>query len=110
MVVDAQGQKVAEQRYYPFGDVRWSDGTLPTDRQFTGQRLEAGLGLYDYRARYYDPAIGRFTQPDTVVPGPGHPQSLNRYSYVDNNPLRYADPSGHRTFEKDPYTPGWPQR
>ncbi len=96
VVVDAQGQKVSQQRYYPFGGVRWSEGTLPTDRQFTGQRLEAGLGLYDYKARYYDPAIGRFVQPDTAVPRPGNPQSLNRYSYVDNNPLRYTDPSGHR--------------
>lgn len=46
-------------------------------------------------ARYYDAALGRFTQPDTIVPNPANPQSLNRYSYVLNNPLKYADPSGH---------------
>ena len=38
--------------------------------------------------------MGRFTQPDTIVPEPGNPQSLNRYSYVLNNPLRYTDPTG----------------
>jgi len=51
--------------------------------------------LYDYRARFYDPALGRFLQPDPVVPEPGNPQALNRYAYVYNNPLRYTDPSGH---------------
>jgi RHS repeat-associated protein len=68
---------------------------FPTDRRFTGQRWEANLGLYDYRARFYDPALGRFLQPDPIVPEPGNPQALNRYAYVYNNPLRYTDPSGH---------------
>ena len=45
---------------------------------------------------YYDPALGRFTQADTIVPEPGNPQALNRYSYSANNPLRFIDPSGHR--------------
>jgi hypothetical protein len=39
--------------------------------------------------------ISRFTQADTIVPGAGNPQSLNRYSYVYNNPLKYTDSSGH---------------
>jgi hypothetical protein len=51
--------------------------------------------LYDYRARFYDPTLGRFLQPDPLVPEPGNPQALNRYAYVYNNPLRYTDPSGH---------------
>ncbi len=81
--------------------MRWRAGALPTDRQYTGQRWDADLGLYDYRARYYDPALGRFIQPDTVVPKPGDPQSLNRYAYVLNNPLRYNDPSGHKPIPDD---------
>jgi len=36
---------------------------------------------------------------------PGNPQSLNRYAYVNHNPLRYTDPSGHYLFEKDPSDP-----
>jgi RHS repeat-associated protein len=68
---------------------------MGTDRQYTGQRWEAGIGLYDYNARYYDPALGRFVQADTVVPSPENPQDFNRYSYVRGNPLRYTDPSGH---------------
>jgi hypothetical protein len=49
----------------------------------------------DYQARYYDPRLGRFVSADTVVPEPGNPQSLNRYSYVNNSPLRFNDPTGH---------------
>lgn len=43
----------------------------------------------------YSPALGRFIQPDTIVPDMYNPQSLNRYSYVLNNPIRYIDPTGH---------------
>jgi len=46
-------------------------------------------------ARYYDATIGRFISPDTIVPNPANPQSLNRYSYCLNNPLKYIDPTGH---------------
>ncbi len=63
-----------------------------------GQRRDGVIRLYDDNARYYDPAIGRFTQPDTIVPNPADPQSLNRYAYVNNNPVRYTDPSGHDEF------------
>ncbi|WP_423226072.1 RHS repeat-associated core domain-containing protein [Candidatus Amarolinea aalborgensis] len=71
-------------------------------RRFTGQVLDdAAGGLYFYNARYYDPALGRFIQADTIVPQPVNPQSLNRYSYAANNPLRYVDPSGHRECEDD---------
>lgn len=47
------------------------------------------------RARYYVASLGRFASPDTLVENLLHPQSLNRYSYVKNNPLKYIDPSGH---------------
>ena len=53
-----------------------------------------------YRARYYHPALGRFISADTLVPSPSDPQSLNRYSYVLNNPLKYTDPSGHFTRDE----------
>jgi RHS repeat-associated protein len=46
-------------KYSPFGDRGNSQGTIGTDKQFTGQRLD-GTGLYFYNARYYDPTIGRF--------------------------------------------------
>ncbi|MEI2692539.1 MAG: RHS repeat-associated core domain-containing protein [Anaerolineae bacterium] len=79
----------------PWGETRFTTGTTPTTWRFTGQREDATIGLYFYNARYLDPQLGRFIQPDTIVPAPGNPQALNRYSYVLNNPLRYTDPSGH---------------
>ncbi len=95
VVLDASGNTVGENRYYPFGETRVTSGSLFTDRLFTGQRQMAGLGLYDYGTRFYSPKLGRFISPDTIVPGVGKPQSLNRYSYVGNNPINFNDPSGH---------------
>jgi hypothetical protein len=46
-------------------------------------------------ARFYDTCINRFISPDPIIPQPGNPQSLNRYSYTVGNPLKYRDPSGH---------------
>jgi hypothetical protein len=46
-----------------------------------------------YRARFYDPSLGRFAQADSIVPG--GVQGLDRYAYVNNNALRYTDPTGH---------------
>jgi hypothetical protein len=51
--------------------------------------------LYYYNARYYDPAIGRFISADSIIQDFANPQSYNRYSYVQNNPLKYIDPSGN---------------
>ena len=95
LTTNAGGQKVAELRYLPFGETRWAWGTTPTDRRYTGQRELAGVGLYDYNARMYWPAVGRFVSADTVVPGPGNPQAFNRYAYALGNPIRFSDPSGH---------------
>ena len=84
-------------KYYPYGYCRNSTGNLGTDKLFTGQRLD-DTGLYYYGARYYDPTIGRFISPDTLVQSPENPQSLNRYSYVFNNPLKYTDPNGLNVY------------
>jgi RHS repeat-associated protein len=65
-----------------------------TDLGYTGQR-DLGMGLMDYKARFYSPYITRFSQPDTIVPNLYDPQAWNRYSYALNNPIRYNDPSGH---------------
>jgi RHS repeat-associated protein len=116
--LDVNGNVVAWQWYDPWGNVRYASGGLPTSYQFTGQRLDAS-GLYYFNARYYDPHINRWIQPDIIVAGSGaltintadalsaqaffgptsspplSPQDLNRFSYVGNNPVRHTDPSGH---------------
>ena len=91
---NASGAQVGKIAYFPFGSTRSTIGTLDTKKLFTGQRLD-DTGLYFYNARYYDATIGRFISPDSIIPNPANPQSLNRYSYCLNNPLRYTDPSGH---------------
>ena len=51
--------------------------------------------MLDYKARSYSPYLNRFIQPDTIVPELTNPQALNRYSYVNNSPILFNDPSGH---------------
>ena len=83
----------------PFGEVRDITGSqdpiTQTDFGYTGQRNLASMGLMDYRARFYSPLLGRFTQPDVFVSNVINPQAWNRYSYVYNSPIVYNDPSGH---------------
>ena len=95
LLTNQNQQAVARRWYLPYGEMRYAVGALPTDRLYTGQRWDSALGLYDYRARFYHPVLGRFISADTLVPEPGNPQALNRYAYVTNNPLRYTDPTGH---------------
>ncbi len=95
-VATATGGLVSELRYGPWGDTRYSSGTTPTNFHFTGQRQDSGLGgIYYYGARWYDPYLNRWLQPDTIVPGAGNPQALDRYTYSLNSPTNYTDPSGH---------------
>ena len=77
-----------------------SSSQPPTTPQFsfTGQRFERSVGTYNYGASWYDPAIGRFLQADSMVPDPVDPQSLNRYAYTRNNPVSRLDPSAHSDF------------
>ncbi len=96
LATNAYGYQTSRLAYKPFGGTAWFTAALPTDYGFTGQRFEATPGyIYDFGGRYYDEYIGRFISADSIVPGAGNPQALNRYSYTFNNPLRYTDPSGH---------------
>ena len=99
--------ETSTQTYTPWGEIpdTW-DNALPTDYTYTGQREanpSPGIRLLDYNARHYYPFTGRFISPDTIVPEPGNPQSLNRYSYANNNALRYTDPSGYAAIGGDDY-------
>jgi len=99
VTTDAQGNSVAEMRYEPWGETRYTQGAMPTDYTFTGQYSYAdSFGLMYYRARWYDPALGHFAQADTIVPGAGNPLAWDRYAYTLNNPLKYIDPRGHEPW------------
>jgi RHS repeat-associated protein len=102
-VLSSPGGSLQETNvYYPFGRIQTTasqPGTFQISRQFTGQIKDDETGLYYYSARYYDPELGRFIQPDTDILDLSNPQSYNRYSYVLNNPLRYTDPDGHGAID-----------
>jgi RHS repeat-associated protein len=84
-------------RYKPWGETRYNSGNTPTRYQYTGQySYTADFGLYFYNARWYDPTLGRFAQPDSLIPEQSQgAQAWDRYAYVNNNPVRYNDPTGH---------------
>ena len=92
-------------RYYPFGNWRTEPTAGLTDMGYTGHRhnnlgnAPDDIGLIYMNARWYLPGVGRFISADTIVPSPTNPQTWNRYSYVNNNPIRFTDPSGHCAAE-----------
>jgi len=80
--------------YAPFGEPYAQTGT--TDLSFTGKNQDTVSNLYDFPAREYG-IQGRWASPDPAglaAVNPGNPQSLNRYSYVLNNPMAFTDPLG----------------
>lgn len=88
---NANGLENSSTVYNPFGTDAVASGTQQKYK-FTGKEKDS-TGLYYYGARYYDPVLCRFIQPDTIYDS--GTQGLNRYSYCLNNPVRYNDPSGH---------------
>ena len=100
VITDIWAARVQLVEYDPWGKVSREEGTSDPSRRFTGQQLDPESGLYYYGGRYYDPELGRFISPDPFVGQPSDPQNLNRYSYVENNPVNKIDPSGYKSFWK----------
>jgi RHS repeat-associated protein len=98
IITDDTGTQQKRLEYMPYGGTSVESGTYSTNYRFTGKELDDETGLYFYGARYYNPIIGRFITPDSIVQAPQNPQTLNRYSYCVNNPVNYTDPSGHFLF------------
>jgi RHS repeat-associated protein len=95
LATSSTGALIAETRYKAWGEVRYTTAntTLPTPYTYTGQRSDSYINLLWYGSRHYDPELGRFIQPDTIVPS--GVQGLDRYAYVGNNPVNFTDPTGH---------------
>ncbi|GEM_PF-3341174 len=100
VVTDDTGAIKELIEYEPWGTFavheKYGDDESTAWYYFTGKPLDDETGLYYYGARYYNPVIGRFITPDTIVPYASDPQSLNRYSYARNNPINIVDPTGHK--------------
>ena len=89
-LTDSSGAVVKSYVYDSFGGIVHETGTLPNPYAYTGREFDPETGLYYYRARYYDPTSGRFLSADPF----GVLWVVNRYAYVDNNPVNKIDPDG----------------
>ena len=103
-IIDSLGAIKERLSYDPWGKRRAVTGatinlltvqTLYTDRGYTGHLHADGVGLIHMNGRMYDPILARFISADPLIQSPNNLQSLNRYSYVMNNPLSYTDPTGY---------------
>ena len=97
--ISAAGVLEATYQSLPFGDgfnpIFYSynyDG--PTENHFTNKERDTETGNDYFEARYYGSMGGRFLSPDPLAGNRANPQSLNRYVYALNNPLRFTDPTG----------------
>ncbi len=102
VITDASGTVQERCYYYPYGGQLSCTGSDSNHYKFTGKERDSESGSDYFGARYYTSNLSRFMIPDwaakpTSVPYAsfGNPQSLNLYSYVNNNPATTRDPDGH---------------
>jgi RHS repeat-associated protein len=101
--VSGSTASLASRYEYDAWGVMFNAPTTSANRVgYTGQRFdsETGLMVLSNGERFYDAALGQFIQQDSVTGSLANPQSLNRHSYVTNNPLGYTDPTGHEGQSK----------
>jgi fibro-slime domain-containing protein/RHS repeat-associated protein len=94
-LTNALGQTTDQYTFSAFGTLVRKQGTTENEFLYTGQQYDANAGFYYLRARYYDPATGRFTSSDTFDGNPFEPMTLHKYVYANDNPANMVDPSGH---------------
>ena len=99
VITNSTGAKVQALTYQPHGGVNTNQSfttpAIDVPYKYTGKEFDYSTDFYYYESRYYDPWFGRFISPDSTIPYPMNPESLNRYSYVLNNPIKYIDIDGN---------------
>ncbi len=106
-LADSGGTITSNLNYDSFGNV--TSGSASTRYTYTGRELDSETGLMYYRARWYDPQLGRFVSEDPIGFEGG---DVNLYAYVENEPLNFGDPRGleRLNYVLRPGTPAPPVR
>lgn len=90
--------------YSAYGRTSARTGASRIPYRFAGEETDPESGLIYLRARYYDPATGRFLSRDPLAPDPGNPASFNLFLYAEANPVNRTDPSGEMTLMEGLFT------
>ncbi len=98
-VVDANGTILNRYFYDPFGQTTVEREGVPNTYRFKGRFRDAATGLVHFRNRWYSPAIRSFVQPDPVEGDLLRPESMNRYAFLENDPLNRQDPAGLKPIQ-----------
>lgn len=95
-LTDGGGNQVAKYDYDPFGQQTATTGAQASTNpfRFVSGFFDSSTGLTKFGTRYYDPAVGRWTQQDPIAGSIDKPGTVNRYAYVGNDPVNAVDPSG----------------
>ncbi|MFC0335616.1 RHS repeat-associated core domain-containing protein [Paenibacillus sepulcri] len=97
-IIDRNGAVVNAYTYDEWGNITQQSETIPNSFKYACEIYDNETGLYYLRARYYDPSMGRFIN-EAYEGQVTNPLSLNLYTYVQNNPLGFVDPSGNDRCE-----------
>nr|WP_305121013.1 RHS repeat-associated core domain-containing protein [Saccharibacillus sp. JS10] len=100
-LVKADGTVLNRYTYDIWGNPLTSDVQVENVFGYSGEYWDEDTGLQYLRSRWYDPSIGRFIQEDTFEGYVNRPSSLNPYTYVENNPLKYVDPDGKNPKKRE---------
>jgi RHS repeat-associated protein len=96
---DLAGALTDAYTYDAFGALRSQTGGAGPPFTFTGEQADGEVGLVFLRARYYEPTVGRFVSRDAHPALARETQTINRYAYVQNNAVRFTDPSGNAWYD-----------
>ena len=103
-LTDGSGAVSLTKSYTPFGEVLSSVGDGASSYGYAGDWRDS-TGMIYLRARYYSPETGRFVTRDTWQGNYTRPLSLNRWNYVESNPINRVDPTGHAPGMNDDFPP-----
>ena len=96
-VISTDGTILASYTYDAWGNVLTSEGSLAASNpiRYRGYYFDTETSLYYLQSRYYNPAVGRFVNGDSLLNGKAGTIGFNLFSYCGNNPLKHVDPSGY---------------